>query len=39
MRDVYGRLRALDDGLPPIETTNLLSTSVWDRQTSLIGVS
>jgi len=24
MRDIYGRLRGLDDGLPPIDTTSLL---------------
>lgn len=29
MRDTYTRLRALDDGLPPIETTNLLSPVIW----------
>lgn len=29
MRDVYQRLRGLDDGLPPVETTNLLSSATW----------
>lgn len=29
MRDTYKRLRGLDDGLPPIETTNLLSHKFW----------
>jgi hypothetical protein len=29
MRNVYGRLRGLDDGLPPIVTTRLLSTDRW----------
>lgn len=29
MRDIYGRLRSLDDGLPPIEGTNLLSPGLW----------
>jgi len=29
MRDTYQRLRRLDDGLPPIETTNLLSGNLW----------
>ncbi|BFU45980.1 hypothetical protein [Krasilnikovia sp. MM14-A1004] len=29
MRDIYQRLRGLDDGLPPIEKTNLLSTLRW----------
>jgi hypothetical protein len=29
MRDIYRRLRALDDGLPPIENTNLLSPVIW----------
>ena len=27
MRDIYQRLRGLDDGLPPIESTNLLSST------------
>jgi len=27
LRDIYQRLRGLDDGLPPIETTNLLSST------------
>ena len=30
MRDVYKRLRELDDGLPPITSTNLLSPSLWN---------
>jgi hypothetical protein len=29
MRDIYQRLRGLDDGLPPVETTNLLSSALW----------
>ena len=29
MRGIYERLRGLDDGLPPIETTNLLSSAHW----------
>jgi hypothetical protein len=29
MLDTYGRLRELDDGLPPIEKTNLLSGALW----------
>ncbi len=29
MRDTYRRLRELDDGLPPIDTTNLLSSDLW----------
>jgi hypothetical protein len=29
MRDMYSRLRGLDDGLPPIEATNLLSPVIW----------
>lgn len=29
MRAVYDRLRACDDGLPPIDTTGLLSRDVW----------
>jgi len=29
MRDIYKRLRGLDDGLPPVETTNLLSPTLW----------
>ncbi|MEU5905362.1 hypothetical protein ABZ780_13425 [Micromonospora sp. NPDC047467] len=29
MRDVYERLRGLDDGLPPVDTTNLMSTACW----------
>jgi hypothetical protein len=30
MRDVYKRLRELDDGLPPINSTNLLSPTLWN---------
>ena len=29
MRDIYQRLRSLDDGLPPIERTNLLVSARW----------
>lgn len=29
MREIYRRLRGLDDGLPPIETTGLLSSDLW----------
>ena len=29
MRDVYERLRGLDDGLPPVQRTNLLSVAHW----------
>lgn len=29
MRTVYTRLRGLDDGLPPIDTTNLLKSARW----------
>ncbi|WP_326561411.1 hypothetical protein [Micromonospora sp. NBC_01796] len=29
MHDVYQRLRGLDDGLPPIDTTNLLTSARW----------
>ncbi|MPY78219.1 MAG: hypothetical protein GEV04_06930 [Actinophytocola sp.] len=29
MRDLYGRLRNLDDGLPPLDTTNLLNLPCW----------
>ncbi|SNT00575.1 hypothetical protein SAMN05443665_10146 [Actinomadura meyerae] len=32
MRTVYDRLRQLDDGLPPLETTNLLSAALWPSQ-------
>ncbi|MEV7042695.1 hypothetical protein [Amycolatopsis sp. NPDC051061] len=31
MRDVYGRMRGLDDGLQPIEVTNLLAKELWGR--------
>jgi hypothetical protein len=34
MRDIYQRLRGLDDGLPPIETTRLLSTTLWAAGTA-----
>lgn len=29
MRDIYRRLRELDDGLPPIETTRLMAPALW----------
>jgi hypothetical protein len=29
MGDIYRRLRGLDDGLPPIETTTLLAPALW----------
>jgi hypothetical protein len=29
MREIYARLRGLDDGLPPMEATNLLSPTIW----------
>lgn len=29
VRDLYERLRKLDDGLPPLETTNLMSLPCW----------
>jgi hypothetical protein len=29
MRDIYQRLHGLDDGLPPVERTNLLSLDHW----------
>ncbi|MEU0241243.1 hypothetical protein ABZ234_26475 [Nocardiopsis sp. NPDC006198] len=29
MRRLYGKLRELDDGIPPIETTALLSPTLW----------
>lgn len=29
MRDLYGRLRNLDDGLPPLDTTNLMNLHCW----------
>ena len=29
MRVEYGRMRALDDGLPPIDATQLLSSELW----------
>jgi predicted nucleic acid-binding protein len=33
MREIYQRLRNLDDGLPPIEKTTLLSTTHWKSGT------
>jgi hypothetical protein len=38
MRDIYERLRALDDGLPPVETTGLLSSSLWARQAEVVAL-
>ena len=32
MRETYKRLRGLDDGLPPIEKTSLLSVAFWSSQ-------
>lgn len=32
MRELYRRLRGLDDGLPPIEKTDLLTTHLWKPQ-------
>jgi hypothetical protein len=32
MREIYQRLRGLDDGLRPLETTNLLSSALWSGQ-------
>lgn len=32
MREVYQRLRGLDDGLPPLEKTNLLTTPGWKAE-------
>lgn len=29
MREIYARLRCLDDGLPPIAGTDLLSAATW----------
>jgi hypothetical protein len=29
MRHLYGRLRNLDDGLPPLDSTNLLDLACW----------
>lgn len=31
MRKIYGQLRSLDDGLPPIESTGLLTRELWRR--------
>lgn len=31
MRGIYQRLRRLDDGLPPLEATSLLSPAIWPR--------
>ncbi|MEV0132932.1 hypothetical protein AB0H83_31275 [Dactylosporangium sp. NPDC050688] len=33
MRDIYQRLRSLDDGLPPIDKTALLTTTRWPSST------
>lgn len=30
MRDLYGRLRMLDDGLPPLAATNLMALRCWE---------
>lgn len=32
MRTLYARMRSLDDGLPPIEATGLLSGDTWRRR-------
>jgi hypothetical protein len=32
MRDIYQRLRGLDDGLPPIDKTSLLTTTRWSNR-------
>ncbi len=32
MRDIYQRLRSLDDGLPPIDKTTLLTTTRWKSE-------
>lgn len=37
MREVYQRLRGLDDGLPPLEMTNLLSHVLWKPDPDLNG--
>ena len=29
MQDLYGRLRALDDGLPPLAATGLMALPCW----------
>ncbi|MFT7839554.1 hypothetical protein Q5530_25710 [Saccharothrix sp. BKS2] len=34
MQGIYERLRRLDDGLPPITTTDLLSSGLWTRATT-----
>ncbi|WP_233427496.1 PIN domain-containing protein [Actinokineospora spheciospongiae] len=31
MRTIYNQMRGLDDGLPPIEGTDLLTTKRWSR--------
>ena len=31
MRKIYTQLRSLDDGLPPIESTGLLTKELWRR--------
>lgn len=33
MRTIYDRLRGLDDGLPPIEQSNLLASARWSADT------
>ncbi|MCK9904373.1 hypothetical protein MXD63_30545 [Frankia sp. Cpl3] len=33
MRSLYARLRAGDDGLPPIENTRLLGPGIWEHPT------
>jgi hypothetical protein len=35
MRDTYKRLRELDDGLPPIEDTDLLAPKFWPASSAL----
>jgi hypothetical protein len=32
MRELYGRMRALDDGLLPVESTGLLACALWTPQ-------
>lgn len=34
MRDLYGRLRKLDDGLPPLAQTNLMGLPCWESSPS-----
>ena len=31
MRDIYRRLRELDDGLPPIDNTRLMAPALWSQ--------